>query len=69
MVIDQSVILESNLTRPTCGHQKLETMPMDTCQWSYEQDCDRPTALRADSVHTVSTSSMIFRERVVFRNL
>jgi hypothetical protein len=28
--------LESLLTCPHCGHQKLETMPEDACQWFYE---------------------------------
>jgi hypothetical protein len=29
-------ILESLLTCPHCGHQQLETMPTDACQWYYE---------------------------------
>lgn len=31
-----AVVLESRLTCPVCGHSKLETMPTDACQWSYE---------------------------------
>ncbi len=30
------VVLQSTLTCPQCGHAKLETMPMDACQWFYE---------------------------------
>jgi len=33
---EQSIILESTLTCPECGHQKNETMPADACQWYYE---------------------------------
>lgn len=29
-------VLESLLTCPHCGGQKLETMPTDSCQWFYE---------------------------------
>ena len=29
-------VLKSLLTCPHCGHQKLETMPIDSCQWFYE---------------------------------
>ena len=31
-----SVILESTLTCPKCGHTKVETMPTDACQRFYE---------------------------------
>ena len=31
-----TVILESTLTCPVCGHMKLEIMPTDACQWFYE---------------------------------
>ena len=31
-----AVVLESVLTCPDCGHVKLETMPVDACQWFYE---------------------------------
>ena len=31
-----TVILESTLTCPACGHVKKETMPTDACQWFYE---------------------------------
>lgn len=30
------LVLESMLTCPHCGYQKLETMPTDSCQWFYE---------------------------------
>jgi len=29
-------ILESTITCPECGHQKEETMPIDSCQFFYE---------------------------------
>lgn len=29
-------ILTSTLTCPACGHQQVEQMPTDTCQWFYE---------------------------------
>ncbi|MDH5360577.1 MAG: hypothetical protein OEX03_08435 [Gammaproteobacteria bacterium] len=32
------MVLESTITCPECGHQKLETMPTDACQWFYECD-------------------------------
>ncbi|WP_460973465.1 GDCCVxC domain-containing (seleno)protein [Spirosoma migulaei] len=28
--------LESTITCPQCGHQRLETMPMNACQFFYE---------------------------------
>jgi hypothetical protein len=34
-----TVILDSTLTCPNCGHVKTETMPTDSCQWFYE--CER----------------------------
>lgn len=33
-----SLILESTLTCPACGHAKVETMPSDACQWFYESE-------------------------------
>ena len=32
----ESVILESELTCPKCGHQKAETMPTNSCIYFYE---------------------------------
>lgn len=29
------IILQSELTCPECGYKKVETMPMDACQWYY----------------------------------
>ena len=34
-----SIVLQSVLTCPQCGHAKEETMPTDACQWFYE--CER----------------------------
>ncbi|MYN16779.1 hypothetical protein GTP81_08440 [Rugamonas sp. FT107W] len=31
-----TVILESILTCPACGHLKQEIMPVNACQWYYE---------------------------------
>jgi len=31
-----TVVMESTLTCPVCGHAKTETMPTDACQWYYE---------------------------------
>lgn len=31
-----SVVLESELTCPSCGNRKQETMPTDACLWFYE---------------------------------
>lgn len=28
--------LQSTITCPACGHQKLEAMPTNACQWFYE---------------------------------
>ncbi|MGF1697153.1 hypothetical protein L4C54_15900 [Vibrio lamellibrachiae] len=30
------MVLESELTCPTCGYKKMETMPTNACQWFYE---------------------------------
>lgn len=38
-----SVILESVLTCPECGHAMAETMPEDACQWFYQ--CEQCHAL------------------------
>lgn len=35
---DMEVILESKITCPECGHEKLETMPTNACQFFY--DCE-----------------------------
>ncbi|MFY2824156.1 MULTISPECIES: GDCCVxC domain-containing (seleno)protein [unclassified Ruegeria] len=32
----QTVVLESTLTCPKCGHSETEQMPTDACQWFYE---------------------------------
>ncbi len=32
----KSLILESKLTCPLCGHEQIETMPTDSCLWFYE---------------------------------
>jgi hypothetical protein len=34
--MSKNIILESEITCPHCGHKKVETMPEDACQWSYE---------------------------------
>ena len=31
-----TVILQSTITCPKCGHVADETMPTDACQWYYE---------------------------------
>ena len=31
-----TIILESRLTCPDCGHEETELMPTDACQWYYE---------------------------------
>ena len=31
-----SVVLETTITCPACGHSKTETMPTDACQWFYD---------------------------------
>ncbi|WP_109313320.1 GDCCVxC domain-containing (seleno)protein [Ruegeria sp. AU67] len=33
---EQTVVLESTLMCPTCGHSETEIMPTDACQWFYE---------------------------------
>ncbi|MFW8634382.1 GDCCVxC domain-containing (seleno)protein [Cribrihabitans pelagius] len=33
---EQSVVLESKVTCPECGHAETGTMPTDSCQWFYE---------------------------------
>ena len=38
-----TLVLESVLTCPLCGHAKEETMPVDACQWFYE--CESCKAL------------------------
>ncbi|CAB3783844.1 hypothetical protein LMG28614_01739 [Paraburkholderia ultramafica] len=35
----KTVVLESTITCPACGHRKRETMPIDACVWFYE--CER----------------------------
>ncbi|HRK79212.1 MAG TPA: GDCCVxC domain-containing (seleno)protein [Thiobacillus sp.] len=30
-----TVVMDSTLTCPVCGHVKTETMPSDACQWYY----------------------------------
>ena len=37
------VILESTITCPECGHQKMEVMPTNSCQYFYE--CEACKAL------------------------
>ncbi len=37
------VILESTITCPECGHQKMEVMPTNACEYFYE--CDACKAL------------------------
>ena len=34
--MNNSVLLESELTCPECGYKKVEVMPTDACQWFYE---------------------------------
>jgi hypothetical protein len=31
-----SVVLDSTVTCPVCGHKKDETMPVNACVWFYE---------------------------------
>jgi len=31
-----AILFESMLTCPLCGHEEMETMPSDACQWFYE---------------------------------
>ncbi len=35
----QDIILQSEITCPECGVSKVETMPVNACQWYYE--CER----------------------------
>jgi hypothetical protein len=35
---DSTVVLDSVLTCPHCGHAKREAMPVDACQFFYECD-------------------------------
>ena len=36
------VVLQSLITCPSCGHQKMETMPTDACQFFYEcENCNQ----------------------------
>jgi hypothetical protein len=34
--VTSSVVQQSAITCPECGHVKEETMPTDACQWFYE---------------------------------
>jgi hypothetical protein len=35
-----TLVLESTLTCPECGHVATESMPTDACQWFYEcEEC------------------------------
>lgn len=34
--MNNSVLLESELTYPECVYKKVEVMPTDACQWFYE---------------------------------
>ncbi|MGD8743846.1 MAG: GDCCVxC domain-containing (seleno)protein [Granulosicoccaceae bacterium] len=34
--VTETIIPDSTLTCPVCGHHKTETMPQDACQWYYE---------------------------------
>jgi len=44
----ETVVLQSAITCPACGHMKEETMPTDACQWFYEcENCT--TVLRPNS--------------------
>jgi len=40
---DRSLVLESTLTCPECGHSKTEIMPTDCCQYFF--DCENCGAL------------------------
>jgi hypothetical protein len=31
-----SVVLDSTITCPACGHKKNEMMPTNACEWFYE---------------------------------
>ncbi|PIP03830.1 MAG: hypothetical protein COW18_00145 [Zetaproteobacteria bacterium CG12_big_fil_rev_8_21_14_0_65_54_13] len=32
----ETIMDQSTITCPVCGHSKLETMPTDACQWFYQ---------------------------------
>jgi hypothetical protein len=34
--MSSTLVHESRITCPECGHQQLETTPTDACQWYYE---------------------------------
>ena len=34
--MDKTIILQSVITCPICGHKQEETMPTDACQYFYE---------------------------------
>ena len=37
----KTVILDSDITCPECGHTETETMPTNACQWFYDcKGCD-----------------------------
>ena len=42
-----NVVLESTIKCPNCGHEKVEIMPTDACQYFYE----------CESCHTVKAST------------
>jgi hypothetical protein len=33
---DATVVLQSTITCPACGHREVETMPVDACQYYYD---------------------------------
>jgi DNA-directed RNA polymerase subunit RPC12/RpoP len=38
----KTIVLESQITCPSCGYKKLEEMPMDACQYFYEcENCSK----------------------------
>jgi len=39
----KKIIPESKITCPQCGFKKVETMPIDACQWFYE--CENCSAM------------------------
>jgi hypothetical protein len=40
--MESGLELKSELTCPNCNHKKVETMPTDSCQWSYEcEGCEK----------------------------
>jgi len=41
-MLNSNVILESEITCPSCEHVKLETMPTNSCQYFYEcESCEQ----------------------------